>query len=223
MVALPEPIPKRIKNLPRDDRGFPVPWFVQWIDGKPDFRVIDSAKLWVALHQPRCWVCGEPMGKHRVFCLGPMCCVNRVISEPPSHRECAEWSVQACPFLSRPRMRRNEKDLPEDGKPAAGIHLDRNPGVVCLWETKTYAPFKPSVGESGYLFRVGDPVRADWWTEGRKATRMEVMTAMLAGLPALAEMINPSDRDEITELQQAIALARVVPLLPAAMPQGEVV
>jgi hypothetical protein len=29
-----------IRNLPRDKRGFPVPKFVAFIDGEPDFRVI---------------------------------------------------------------------------------------------------------------------------------------------------------------------------------------
>jgi len=31
--------------LPIDpDRGYPVPWFVAWVNGKPDFRVIGVGK-----------------------------------------------------------------------------------------------------------------------------------------------------------------------------------
>lgn len=113
-------IPDRIKRLPVDHRDFPVPWFVQWFDdGKPsdfgigtaDFRVIDARKIGVAIRERRCWVCGDRLGVHLAFLIGPMCAVNRVISEPPSHRECAEFSAQTCPFLSRPRMRRNEVAL----------------------------------------------------------------------------------------------------------------
>src|SRR5215467_11444831 len=104
MVQLPEPVPLRIQRLTRDARGFPVPWFVQFFNGDqpceygygtPDFRVADMRKLSKAIGQKRCWVCGEPMGNHRVFVIGPMCVINKVTSEPACHRECAEWSVQA--------------------------------------------------------------------------------------------------------------------------------
>jgi hypothetical protein len=31
-------LPLRMRGLPLDERGYPVPWFVAWIDGKPEFR-----------------------------------------------------------------------------------------------------------------------------------------------------------------------------------------
>ena len=34
------PLPRRFLGLPIDDRGYPVPWFVHWVDGKPDFRLV---------------------------------------------------------------------------------------------------------------------------------------------------------------------------------------
>src|SRR5215831_10331151 len=132
------PLPRRIAKLPVDHRGFPVPWFVAFIDGKPDFRMIDTPKLAIAVKQRRCWTCGEPLGVHLAFLIGPMCAVNRVISEPPSHRDCAIFSATACPFLSQSRMRRNEKNLPDDRMEAAGIGLSRNAGAVCIWTTRNY-------------------------------------------------------------------------------------
>ena len=44
MKPLP-PMPSRIAALPVDERGYPVPWFVAWIDGKPEFRCADPAKF----------------------------------------------------------------------------------------------------------------------------------------------------------------------------------
>jgi hypothetical protein len=224
MVALPEPIPPRINLLPRDERGFPVPWFVQWMqDGKaclpgvgvPDFRVMDAAKFAQVLRgDHRCWICGGVLGTHRVSIIGCMCAVNRVISEPPSHRSCSEWSVRACPFLAHPRARRNEKDLPEHGE-QAGIALARNPGVVCLWETKTIKPFRAG---AGVLFKLGDPERVDWYCEGRLATRGEVARAMLEGLPTLAAIAMEGGVAEMEAFDHA--RERVLPLLPPA-PQGE--
>lgn len=42
-------LPRRMAELPTDHIGRPVPWFVAWIDGKPDFRVIGPGKLQSAL------------------------------------------------------------------------------------------------------------------------------------------------------------------------------
>ncbi len=75
-------VPPRIAKLPKDQRGYHVPWFVAWIDGVADFRVTDNAKLVRAVNERRCWVCGEKMGRHLAFLIGPMCAVNRVSAEP---------------------------------------------------------------------------------------------------------------------------------------------
>jgi len=216
------PLPIRIVKLPVDHRGFPVPWFVQWFkdgeptsygDGEPDFRVIDARKIPVAVNQNRCWVCGETMGVHKAFVIGPMCAINRIISEPPSHLDCAIFSATACPFLTRPRMRRNEKDLPEQGVPAAGLHIDRNPGVMCVWVTRSYKPFRPHAGNAGVLFALGEPERTIWYTQGREATRAEVMVAIESGYPLLQDMAEREGREAIAALAQQ--RDRAMPLLPA--------
>lgn len=68
-----DPLPERMKDLPVDsDRGYPVPFFVAWVDGKPDFRVMDQSKWIRAVRESRCWVCGKPMGQWKIFALGPM-------------------------------------------------------------------------------------------------------------------------------------------------------
>jgi|HubBroStandDraft_5_1064220.scaffolds.fasta_scaffold20352_1 hypothetical protein len=202
VVALP-PMPDRMKLLKRDERGFPVPWFVHWQDDKPDFRVISPGKLGMAYRNGRCWICGGQMGAHRIYVIGPMCVINRVTSEPASHRDCAEFAARACPFLTKPRMRRNEKDLPE-GRSIAGVHLDRNPGCVALYETKSVSPFKAG---DGYLFRLGDPDRIDWWAEGRQATREEVLASIDSGYPILLDTATkhdgPDGVKELTRMRDA--------------------
>src|SRR5262249_43350028 len=135
-----------------------------------------------------CWICGDALGRHRVFVIGPMCAINRVISEPPSHRECAEFAARGCPFLARPRMRRNEKDLPSNRIAAGGINIDRNPGACCLWEFKDYEPFRSTIGNDGILFHLGEPTRVDWYANGRTATREEVLHSIRTGFPALEEV-----------------------------------
>jgi hypothetical protein len=181
------PPPPRIARLPVDKRGFPVPFFVEWIAGEPDFRVMDQQKFARAVREKLCWVCGDKLGAHMTFVVGPMCGINRTSSEPPAHHDCAHWSARNCPFLARPHMTRRETQLPE-GAHVGEAALDRNPGVTLLWTTKAYELFKaPGASAVGYLIRMGDPERIEWWSEGRPATRAEVTASIEGGLPALLD------------------------------------
>lgn len=192
-------VPERIAKLPRDRRGYPVPWFVAWIDGQPDFRVIDPDRMARCVKERRCWLCGEPLGAYRAFVIGPMCAINRVSSEPPSHRDCAVYAARVCPFLTKPRMRRRESGLPEEVHEAAGVGLKRNPGVALVWVTKQFEMFR---APGGVLFRVGDPVETMWFAEGRSATREEVLASIDSGLPLLMEPAKAEGPSAIAALER---------------------
>lgn len=202
-------MPDRMRRLPINDEGYPIPYFVPFIDGKPEFRGMDGEKLGICVRLKRCWLCGQPLGVHMTFPIGPMCVVNRNISEPPSHHGCAEYGVKACPFLTQPRMRRNEKDKPQGH--IAGVGLKRNPGVTCLWTTKTYKVWRPRGG--GALFTIGDPETVEYFAEGRKATRAEVLHSMETGLPLLTEIAEAEGPDALAALSKQYdrALALVPP------------
>jgi hypothetical protein len=172
-------------NLKISDEGYPVPWFVSWIHGKPDFRAVDTEKLIIAMRHKKCFLCGKNLGVHMTFVIGPMCAVNRTSAEPPAHHSCALYSVQACPFLTQPRMRRNEKDMPIDATNPAGEMIKRNPGVSLLWTTKTYMTTKLS---NGILFKIGEPEKLEFWAEGKHATKKQVMDSVESGLPILQKM-----------------------------------
>ncbi|MBR0879672.1 hypothetical protein ACVMGC_001077 [Bradyrhizobium barranii subsp. barranii] len=176
-------LPERMRGLKISDEGFPVPWFVPFVNGKWDFRAMDGDKMGIAVRLKRCWMCGQPLGKYLTFAIGPMCCATRTIAEPPSHLSCLEYSVRACPHLSNPRARRNEKDKPEGH--VAGIGLKRNPGVTVLWTTLSYRVFRAPNG--GALFTLGEPEHIEFYAEGRKATRQEILESMESGLPLLME------------------------------------
>jgi hypothetical protein len=190
-------LPSRLQRLPIDARGYPVPWFVAWEDGRPEFRAMDPNKFRRAVRDRLCWVCGDQLGRYVTFVAGPMCGINRTSSEPPCHGDCAEWSARNCPFLSRPRMVRREDGLPNldalrDN--VAGIMLDRNPGVAMLWTTRAYRVFND--GRGNPLLRMGDPTRVEWFAQGRRATRDEVETSITSGLPFLLDVAEQQDRDD---------------------------
>jgi hypothetical protein len=199
------PIPSYMNDLPINERGFPIPWFV-WIDrdGVADFRVIGPNKIALALRHKTCWLCGRPLGRRLAFTVGPMCVVNRVSAEPPEHLECAQYSVKACPFLSNPRMRRNEKDMPEDGQDLPGMMIRRNPGATAIYITHRFHPFR--VGH-GLLFRMNKPNQVWWFAEGRAATREEVMGSIDSGIPLLKTEAEKGGPEDVKELEKCIGEA----------------
>lgn len=194
--------PARITALPVDpQRGVPVPWFVAWIDGKPDFRVIEENKLAAAHKFKLCWICGKERGRFGSFVIGPMCAITRTNSEPPSHLDCAVYAAINCPFLTKPGMRRREAGLPEGHAKAAGCPISRNPGVACVWTTREWSLF--SDGRGGVLWRMGDPTETQWFAEGREATRAEVEESVRTGIPRLREMADldgPKAHEELTRM-----------------------
>jgi hypothetical protein len=206
-------IPDRMRHLPINDQGFPVPYFVPYVDGLPEFRGFDGEKMAICVRHKRCWLCGEPLGKFMVFVIGPMCAVNRVSAEPPSHRDCAAYAVRACPFLTQPKMRRNEKDMPEDRIEPAGVGLLRNPGCAVVWVTREFSTFVASGGNAGHLIELGPPTEVLWFIEGRMAMRDEALAAMERGIPALREMCaqeaTPTQREQARkQLEQQYAAAQ---------------
>lgn len=191
LASLP-PLPARMRSLPVDARGYPVPWFVAWLDadgrsvprgqGTPDFRVVSPAAISTAVSSKLCWICGQKRGELGAFLIGPMCAVNRVSSEPPSHPTCAEFAALACPFLVNPARKRREKDMPPGWVEPAGTMVRRNPGVTLLWAAKTFGLMAV---ENGVLFELPPPEYVRWFAEGRAATREEVAASVAEGLPTL--------------------------------------
>jgi hypothetical protein len=196
-------MPYRMTLLPTDRVGRPVPYFVAWIDGTPDFRVVGPGKLRDALRGSLCWVCGHGFsgGEDRAWLIGPMCCVNLVSAEPPSHLDCAVWSGRNCPFLNTPNMVRRERHMPDGAINPAGIMIRRNPGVALVLVTR-YRDWRAEKDGPGFLFRIGTPKRALWFAEGREATRAEVLASIDSGLPLLRDMAEEDGPDAVAELDR---------------------
>ncbi len=208
--GLPE-VPERMRHLPVDDRQYPVPYFVAWVNGKPEFRIADNQKWIKCVRNRHCWVCGEVVGTHMTFVIGPMCAVNRTTSEPPCHLDCAIFSAIACPFLTLPKAQRRDANMPADTAEPAGVMLTRNPGVTCLWTTRSYKIFQAG---NGPLFQIGEPTWVRWYSQKRAATRTEVLASIDSGMPALREMADLDGRDARAKL--AAAYERMLTLVPEA-------
>jgi hypothetical protein len=204
-------MPDRIARLDRDARGFPVPEFAMEIDGVPDFRVVKPGYVRKCIIKNNCWICGERLGVRKAFVIGPMCCINRISAEPPSHRDCALFAAKNCPFLSMPLARRNDRDLPVE-RSAPGKMILRNPGVCAVWMTKRYDVMRV---DNGILLQIGEPEMIEFYAKGRIATRAEVDHSIRTGLPILEAEAKEEGLDAERELTRA--LLRFDPLLEKAV------
>ena len=180
-------VPERIKTLPTDERGYPIPWFVyRNSDGKPDFRVAATHKIHEAVSSSLCWICGGALQTSRAFVVGPLGVVNRVSPEPPSHRSCAVFAATTCPYLTKPNMNRNPRGLPFDREPPPGhMILDNKPSAIAVWITRRY-PRMMQV-DHGVLFMMHEPQEVRWYCNGKPAIRSEVLKAMSKSLAPFIE------------------------------------
>lgn len=115
-------IPKRMRKLDRDRRGYPIPVTVL-IDstGKPHFTVHDHAARVRALKADQCAICGRKLQAERWFVGGAKSAFSILGAyyDPPMHAECCRYALQVCPYLAAPTYARriDEKSIktPEPG------------------------------------------------------------------------------------------------------------
>lgn len=214
------PMPARIARLPRDARGYPIPWFVATLDdGSRDFRIADGDKRSDAVRFDLCWLCGQPLGANLAFTIGPMCAVNRISAEPPGHYDCATYSARVCPFLATPQMVRREAGKPEgivSLKDGPGLAIERNPGVALVWSTRRYdIMVLDRRDRSKFLCQLGDPTGVDFWCRGRRATRDEIVASLESGLPILEASCQLDDDPAASRAALAQQYETALLLVPA--------
>lgn len=200
--------PPRVAALPTDHRGYPVPHFTPVFNGIPDFVAADPRKITKCHRQRRCWICGQRMGRMNAFVIGPMCSVNRISIEPPSHPECADFATIACPFMSRPLAKRAHSE--NASEPPPGIMLTHNPGASLIWWTLRYKAFPL---DGGMAFEIGAPERCIWRREGREASRKEILEAFDIGLPKLRHVAELEGPEAVADME--LRLKEALDLLPA--------
>jgi hypothetical protein len=163
-----------------------------------------------AVKEKLCWVCGQRLGAHLAFTVGPMCLVTHTTSEPPAHFVCATWSARNCPFLSRPQMVRRENDLPQEAIDPPGCGIARNPGATAVYTVRDYKIFDDGNGRP-LIEMASEWESCDWYREGRKATVEEVMESTRTGLPFLLEMAEKQGLEAVAELEKQVrAFERLV-------------
>lgn len=165
-------IPKELAHLKIDSRGYPVPYFVSWIDGKPEFRFLSVERLDMIIERKVCHICGKKLPNDSFyFVAGPTGLENKISTDAPMHRACAEFSLFACPHLFRQKAERRDNDplaksLGEErakydpGKPDTLFLVKADKIKVKRDDGRPFIHFRP-VSTEKYIYENGTLVKAE--------------------------------------------------------------
>lgn len=183
------PMPHRIKALPVDHRGFPVPVMAAYKDGKPDLAVIDAEKCARMIRTSLCGICGQPLGRYKFIVGGPKVWAFRVSANPAFHSVCAEYAMKVCPHLATPSMP-YLPDRPDDTIALRGMDTVRAP-YVGLFVTERY---NYEVSGGMLLITAITWTKVEWWSEGMK--ELDMVHANNASMRHLIERVEADQREQ---------------------------
>lgn len=136
------PIPSFLSHL-KTDRGYPIPYFAAFVDGRVDFRMMDAKRQRVCMAYRKCAVCSKPLDEIAYLITGPLGLSNRVSSDTWMHKACAEFSLSACPHLAYLKHERREGDMPSSTFESPGMDANK-PKEIYLVKTDKYRIISPA-------------------------------------------------------------------------------
>jgi hypothetical protein len=103
MATMETALPKLLRTLERDVRGYPIPFIVMRDEhNKPIFTMNDPRLVRECVRKGLCSICGKKLGQDRWFVSGSRAFLHPdgLFIDPPIHLECAEFALRVCPFLA---------------------------------------------------------------------------------------------------------------------------
>lgn len=177
------PIPDRMRALPLDPRGYPVPVNVtRDRNGKPNFATNDERVRQLLFRKDRCGICGGKLLRGRWSIGGPGSALHPdgAFLDPPMHYECARYAVQACPYLAMPTYSKSVSKVPplEVGLVKDGIAYNPTvfPNRPDLFLLVMYVAQKLTYydGDAVRSLRPKRPLRSiEYWQEGRQLNEQD--------------------------------------------------
>jgi len=112
-------VPPKMRLLPKDRRGYPVPWIVQRdLDKRPFFVMNDLLKTLACGRQKLCGICGKKLDRDVWLIGGPGAAFHEhgAYLDPPMHYQCASYAVRVCPYIGSRYSGRLDTALTKHGR-----------------------------------------------------------------------------------------------------------
>ena len=174
-------LPPRIAALERDTRGYPVPYIVlRDREGTPIFTANDVIRVFQAIKEGLCHICGQELDDYPWFVGGPGSAYLNgpvaVYADGPMHHECMEFALKVCPHLLG-RMTKSVSPIYAEKLHAQGIQTFDNtmlPGTPEVFVALQAFEFKPSRAGGTVQYVVDKPVRkTEFWRAGELMPKKE--------------------------------------------------
>lgn len=191
-------IPHRMRRLPLDRRGLPVPVIVMWTEsGEPLFAANDENRRQQCFAEDRCHICGGALLRGRWFVGGTLStsAVHGVSLDGPMHDECAHYALAVCPYLAAPRYGRlvgaqqlRSSDRADVVVVATGTESNPRPelfvALMAVAQEYSHGSALPGVAETEIIYGVrpkpGSVRKVEVWRHGRQIIDRFDLDMMLA-------------------------------------------
>jgi hypothetical protein len=183
------PLPDRMRQLPRDRRGYPV-FFGAFIeaDGTPHFTINDERKRVEMVRRDLCSICGQKLLRGRWFIGGSRSAFDPkgAYLDMPMHDECAHYALKVCPYLAAPSYAREIADRKAEAIKTGIVLVDETmiPGRPVVF-VAVMAVGQRYVGDrfsGGQYVKPARPYRkVEYWQHGRQLTEQEGKAAIAGG------------------------------------------
>lgn len=183
-------VPPKMRLLPRDRRGYPVPWIVQRdLTGRPFFVINDTEKVAACARRGLCGICGRKLERDAWLVGGPAAAFHKhgAYLDPAMHKACATYALQVCPYIAAPYSARIDAALAKHGKWPANLRMVQEADESDLPEQPPFFVLaKPKrvetrdTGRGTFRFHPTRPWLAwEFWRHGAQITEAEAR-ALLA-------------------------------------------
>lgn len=174
------PIPEWMKKLPRDKRGYPIP-YIALIDkeGTAHFTVNEEQRRQEVIKEELCGICGRKLLRWRALVGGPQSAFleDGAYLDPAMHVECVTYALKVCPFLAmRSFNKRIEGKTINPSKLEPGIHVavdekmvEKRPLLFVMVVHMKCDPIYFGYGPTVQYVKPRKPyVRVEYWQHGQQ-------------------------------------------------------
>lgn len=163
-------VPLRMRDLPKDNRGYPIPFTIlRDSKGLPDFRRHDATLAGKSILHKICSICGHPLASDIWFISGVRIALEPRggYIDPPVHKQCGTYALRVCPYLAVPSF---SKRLTNEGK-NVGKSVQVMPGKPVVFAfTKTIDYQVIQLNNAGVILPVRPFLDIEFWREGMQIT-----------------------------------------------------